>query len=364
MERRIIISNFQMMCLIVISTIGTSSLYVPSKLALYAERNAWYLVLAGGLVGLFNVFVFLKLSQLYPDKNMITISTHVLGPWLGGAIAMLFVFYFLDATTWVLSEFSQFFIISLNPIIPQIWYLIAGVVMCAYAVYHGLEVFSRVSELVFIITVITFFAIYVLLVNQYHPEYLLPVLEDGLLKPLKGMLLSASWFGDLMFVSMIIQHVRRTKSTASYAYGAVGITLLLLLMSVLSCTMLFGGQTTATFTYPSISLIQNIRIFSNIERFDAALVVVWVMSSFIKITVYFWSSLRGLTDLLRLKRPRMFIIPLAAGFVICTRFKVWGIVELSAFYDSHAWYFVLFQLLIPLMLLCMALIKEKMTKSG
>src|SRR4030095_4595979 len=358
MERRIMISNFQMMSLIVISTIGTSSLYAPATFAHYAERNSWYLVVAGGIIGLLNLFVFLKLNQIYPNKNIISICTHLLGPWLGGGLAFLFVFYFLDLSSWMLREFSQFFIIALNPVIPQIWYLAAGATMCAYAVYHGLEVFARVSEIIFLITVTTFLLIYLLLINQYHPEYLLPVLENGLTQPLKGLMLSMSWFGDLMFISMVIQHVRKTKHTTAYAMSAVGITFLLLLMSVLSCTMLFGGKTTATFTYPSISLIQNIKLFRNIERFDAALVVVWVMSSFIKITVYFWSALRGLSDLLRLRQPRMFIIPLAIGFVLCSKFKVWGLVELSAFYDSQAWYFVLFQLFIPVVLLFIALIKE------
>jgi spore germination protein (amino acid permease) len=363
MERRIMISNFQMMALIVISTIGTSSLYAPATFAHYAERNSWYLVILGGIMGVINLFVLLKLHQIYPKKNIITICTHLLGPWFGGFLAFLFVCYFMDLTSWVLREFSQFFIIALNPVIPQIWYLAAGAIMCAYAVYHGLEVFARVSEIIFFVTVTTFLVIYLMLINQYHPEYLLPILENGLTQPMKGLMLATSWFGDLMFISMVLQHVRQTKRTTAYAMGAVGITFLLLLLSVLSCTMLFGGQTTATFTYPSIGLIQNIRLFRNIERFDAALVVVWVMSSFIKITVYFWSALRGLSDLLRLRRPRMFIIPLAVCFVIISKFKVWGLIELSAFYDSQAWYFVMFQMFIPLVLLFIAWIKENTTKS-
>ncbi|WP_169090927.1 endospore germination permease [Paenibacillus sp. PL91] len=363
MERRITISNFQMMSLIVISTIGTSSLYAPATFAHYAERNSWYLVVTGGIMGLLNLFIFLKLNQLYPNKNLISICTHLLGPWLGKGLAFLFIFFFLDLSSWILREFAQFFIIALNPVIPQFWYLAAGAIMCAYAVYHGLEVFARVSEIILFVTVTTFLAIYLLLINQYHPEYLLPVLEDGLIQPLKGLMLSMSWFGDLMFISMMIQHVRKTKHTTAYAMGAVGITFLLLLMSVLSCTMLFGGQTTASFTYPSISLIQNIKLFRNIERFDAALIVVWVMSSFIKITVYFWSALHGLSHLLRLRQPRWFIIPMAIGFVIISRFKVWGLIELSAFYDDHAWYFVLFQLFIPAGLLFIAWIKENMAKS-
>jgi spore germination protein KB len=127
--------------------------------------------------------------------------------------------------------------------------------------------------------------------------------------------------------------------------------------------MLFGGQTTATFTYPSISLIQNIRLFRNIERFDAVLIVVWVMCSFTKITVYFWSAFRGLSDLFKLRKPHRWIIPMAAAFVICSRFKVWGLVELASFYDHQSWYFVLFQLVIPALLLFIALIKENLKKS-
>ncbi|QMV40829.1 GerAB/ArcD/ProY family transporter [Cohnella cholangitidis] len=358
MERRITVSNIQLMSLIVISSLGTSSLYAPATLARYAERNSWYLVLAGGAVGLLNVFVFLWLNRLHPDKSLIKLCMHLLGPLLGGVLALAFAFYFLDITSWVLREFAQFFTIALNPVTPQTWYLVAGAVMCLYAVYHGLEVFARVSEIIFFVTAITFLAIYLLLVNQYSPEYLLPVLEEGMIKPLNGLILSGSWFGDLMCISMVIQHVRKTKRTTAYATGAVGITTLLMLLSVLSCTMLFGARATETFTYPIVSLIQNIKLFRNIERFDAALVAVWVMSSFVKITVYFWAAVQGLKEVLRIRKPRLFLLPLACGFVLCSKYKVWGLIELASFYDKQALYFLSFQLFAPSLLLMVALIRK------
>lgn len=80
MERREVISNFQLMSLIVISTIGTSSLYAPATLVRYAERNSWFLVLAGGLSGLLNLSIIMTLNRIYPDKNLIRICKHVLGP--------------------------------------------------------------------------------------------------------------------------------------------------------------------------------------------------------------------------------------------------------------------------------------------
>ncbi|WP_240414117.1 GerAB/ArcD/ProY family transporter [Paenibacillus periandrae] len=364
MERRVMITNHQMLALVVISTIGASSLYAPAALAHYAERDAWYLVLMGGAFGLFNIFVFAWLDRLFPGKNIITISISLLGRWIGSLVAALIIFYLIDVSTWTLREFAEFFIIALDPTTPQVWYMIACALMCSYAVYHGLEVFARVSEIIFIVTLITFIGIYLLLVNQYHAEYLLPILENGLIQPLKGLMVAISWYGDLMFISMILKHVRKTEQSSYYAAGAVGLIACILLLSVMASTLIFGWRTTSTFTYPSISLIQNIRIFTNIERFDALLIAVWVMSSFIKITVYFWSALQGITDLLRIQHPRMFIVPMAIGFVICAKYKVWGLIELAAIYDKQAWYFVSFQLFIPTLLLTVALMKLKVFKSG
>lgn len=354
MERQVTISNFQLMSLIVISTIGASSLYAPAALVRYAERNSWFLVIAGGLAGLLNVSVFLVLNRMYPDKSLIRICKHVLGPWLGGLLAFAFVFYFLDITAWVLREFAHFFIIALNPIIPQSWYLAVGIIMGAYAVSRGLEAFSRVSEIVLFVIVFTFLGIYAVLISQYHPEYLLPVLENGWLEPLTGIVPVASWLGDVMFISMMLHHVRRTKKTRTFVFGAVTITTVLLLISVLSCTMMFGAKTSETFTYPSISLIQNIRLFRHIERFDAILVAVWVMCSFIKISVYLWCTLQGLAGVLKLEKPRLFLVPLSAGIYVCAKFKVWGLVELGSVYDRQAWYFYLFQFVIPGIVLSIA----------
>jgi spore germination protein KB len=359
MMRRMMISNQQLMALIVISTVGTSSLYAPSSLSHYADRDAWFLVLIGILGGALNLLVFLQLNKLYPDKSLIAICTHLLGRLGGGLLAVIFILYFMDVSSWVLREFAQFFVIALNPMIPQNWYLLIGIIMCAYAVFHGVEVISRVAFMIFLITIVTFLVIYLLLIKEYHFDYLLPVLENGFTGPLKGTIVVVSWFGDLMFISMVLNHVKRSKQTVHYAVAGVIISGIFLMMAVIGCSVVFGGKATSSFTYPIISLIQNIQLFRNIERLDAILIAIWVMSSFVKITVYFWSSLQALTECFRLSNPRLFIIPLAIGIVISSKYKVWGLIEMSSFYDKQAWYFVLFQFVLPVLLLVGAAIKHQ-----
>ncbi|GGG79484.1 GerAB/ArcD/ProY family transporter [Paenibacillus radicis (ex Gao et al. 2016)] len=358
MMRQTTISNQQMMALLVISTVGTASLYAPAILTQYASRDSWVLVLLGGVVGILNVLVFLQLNKWYPGKSIIAISRQVLGGWLGGLFSFLFFFYFLDITSWVLREYAQFFIIALNPMIPQNGYMIVGIIMCAYAVFHGLEVIARVALLILGISVMTFLFIYILLVSQYHFEYLLPVMENGFWSSFKGSFVVISWFGDMMFISMIIQYVKRTKKTVPYAIIGIGISFALLMMAVVGCIVVFGGKGASTFTYPIVSLIQNIKLFRDIERLDAILIAIWVMSSFVKVTVYFWSALQALTEWLHISRPRLFIPPLAVAVVICARFKIWGLIEMSSLYDRQAWYFLIFQLVLPIVLFLVAAARQ------
>ncbi len=364
MDKHTVISNRQMLAIVALATVGTSSLYAPATLVHYGGRDAWYLVLMGGAIGIINVSVFVWLNRLYPGRNYISVILLVFGRWIGGPLALMSTLFYIDVGTWVLREFSQFFVIALEPTIPIVWYLIVGALMCGYAVRLGIEVIARVSEIIFFITMAAFIAIYSVLINQYHPEYLLPVLEHGLLHPLKGLMLSVSWFGDVMFISMILNHVRQTKQTPYYIAGAMGVILFILLLAVVTCIVVLGAEATSTFTYPSISLIQNISLFRNIERFDAALVAVWVMSAFVKITVYFWAGLQALSTVFRLRHPGRFVWPLAGAFVISSQYKAWGLIEISNFYDQYAWYFVLFQLGLPMLVLLAALARGKLSAAS
>jgi spore germination protein KB len=93
MERHTMISNRQMLALVALATVGTSSLYAPATLAFYAERDSWFLVLAGGVIGFFNIYVFVWLNRMYPDKSLITLIPHLLGRWVGGLLAIVYIFF-------------------------------------------------------------------------------------------------------------------------------------------------------------------------------------------------------------------------------------------------------------------------------
>ncbi|WP_261304422.1 GerAB/ArcD/ProY family transporter [Paenibacillus andongensis] len=358
MEKEVI-SNRQFMQLLAVLSIATTILYVPQSLTSTTGRDGWLFIFIFGLFGCINILLFIVLERLFPGKSFFQINRIVFGRIVGGLLNFAYIFYFIDLCTWVMREFTDFFLITIEPSTPFSVFLIVAIVLSSYAVFHGMEVISRMNEVIFFITFCAYLILCLLLVNQYHPEYLLPILENGLFKPLKFWAVPTSFFGDAFIVCMFINHVRKTKHTPVYAAIGMLLATLLSCILVLVSTMTLGAETTEKLTYPTLSLIRNINIANIVDRIDMFVVTIWMLGIFIKFSFYFMGSVYGLSEVLSIKNHRWLILPIALCMFIHTKFKVSSLVQLSTIYNVKPWYFQTFQLYLPILILLVALIVRK-----
>jgi len=354
-----VISNRQFMLLITMCTLPTAILYVPQAVTSSAGRDGWYLVLVSGAVGIVNTLIFVWLGRMYPGKNFLEIARVLLGRYLGGLFNFVYLFYLMDLTTWVLRAFTNFLLVTVEPETPFYTYLIIGGILATFAVFHGLEVLARITEIIFPIIFCTYILIFCLLIDQYHPEYLQPVLEDGLLQPLHSLILPVSWYGDVMIISMFVNHVRFTRQTPLYAVTGMGMTIFFLATAIIAAIMVLGAETTATLTFPTYSLIQNISIANVFERIDVLIVTIWMFGAFVKFSFYLMGGVYGLSKVLHLQHPRWIILPLAVCMVIDARLKATSSMHVNVIFVNSAWYFFLFQFVLPFCLLCWAVLMKK-----
>ncbi|EOO24099.1 spore germination protein (amino acid permease) [Bacillus cereus VD133] len=353
------ISNRQLMILITLITISSPIFFLPSEVSKGVGRDGWYIVIFSGLIGMFNVMIFIWLERIFPKKSLIQIIQGVFGRFVGGIVNVLMFFYFIDVGSWVLREFAEFLLANIEPTTPLFVYLIIGIGMAAYAVSCGLGTFARVSEVIFPIPILTYISIFLLTLNLFHFEYLLPALENGFIKPLSHSLSTITFLGDVICVSMIINYVKTTKRTAFYALTGMGITVILFLLAVLSSVLVMGAESTAKQTYPILSLISNISIGGILDRFDVLVVAFWMIALFVKITSYLWASTEAACQIFSIKDRRYIIIPILLVYIVSARYKVDGYVDLSTFYSTHAMYFLTFQAIVPLFILLSSLLKQK-----
>ncbi|MGD8189364.1 GerAB/ArcD/ProY family transporter [Brevibacillus ginsengisoli] len=357
-----VISNKQFVSLITVIAIASPILYIPKAVTSTANRDGWYVVLIAGFFGMINALVILWLEKQFPGKNLMEINRILLGRFIGGLLNFVFILYFIDLCTWVLREFTEFLLITVEPTTPFYVYVTIGMILASFTAFHGLEVFARVSEIIFPIVFGIYLLVFCLLLNQYHPENLLPVLENGVVKPLKGMLETETLFGDIMIILMITNHVRKDQNTQKYLMMSMGWSTIFICASVVASIMDFGAETTSTLTYPTFTLIQDINIANILDRIDILVVAIWILGVYVKFTSYFFGAVYGISTALQLKNYRVVILPIALAMIVITKWKVPNFIQISTIYSQNAWYFALFQIGIPSALLLLAILRKKLIK--
>lgn len=84
------ISARQLMILTTLYTVGSAILIIPSGMAFVAKQDAWIAALAGVGGGPLILYLYIKITSLYPQMTLIEIMESLLGKWLGKAVGLLF----------------------------------------------------------------------------------------------------------------------------------------------------------------------------------------------------------------------------------------------------------------------------------
>jgi spore germination protein KB len=87
-------------------------------------------------------------------------------------------------------------------------------------------------------------------------------------------------------------------------------------ITILVCLLVLGPSQTGRTLYPTYSLARMISIGGFFERVEAMLAFMWLLTIFIKITLYFYIFTLGLSQVLNLKEYRMLTFPTAILLIL------------------------------------------------
>ena len=91
------ISSRELLVIAFVFTIGSSILLNSSVLV---GRNAWLVILAGMVEGLFFAFIFTTLAMRFKGKNLVEINNLIFGSILGKVISLAYLGYFYWWEVW------------------------------------------------------------------------------------------------------------------------------------------------------------------------------------------------------------------------------------------------------------------------
>lgn len=308
-----IITVRQFVILVSLTVIGDSLLVMPGILSTLAFQDAWLSAIIGLLLGVPVIGVYCVAARCYPKLNLIEKLQKVFGKWIGALLSLLFLFHTLITSGVVLREAGDFIVTHTLPQTPMYAVVILLSIIVAMAIKLGVESFMRTAELLIPVFVLFFLFFCLALLPQINFKELLPIYNNGFLPIARGTFISVTFtFVEASALLMITPYVKREGAgtlSKSFMIGAIFGGLVLIVVTVLTITVL-GPHMTERQMYPSYTLAKKISIGNFIERLEAVIAIMWLITNFFKTLLHAFALNAGLSNLLRLDDYRLLVYPL------------------------------------------------------
>ncbi|MCJ8008408.1 endospore germination permease [Lederbergia wuyishanensis] len=298
------LSGLQIFWLIFTFETGNIILLTVGPVMKEANQDIWISYLIASVLGVLIMYIAVKTALLYQKHTLIQYSKLILGKWLGTVMTLFYFVQWYAVAGNILREFTDFTISMLLPKTPSWVFFITMLFLLVYVTFiGGIEGIGRCAEvfgpiIIFSVVILTSFTI-----KEFDITNLLPIFVDtGLISIWKGALTPLSFLGEsavmmLMLVSFMDKPENAMKSAIS---GLVCAAIIVSIVAV--CVLLvFGPEISGDLRHPAFDLVSYLSVMDFIQNLDIIGMLVWILSVFIKLSVYFFLSCYGTAQLLKIK---------------------------------------------------------------
>jgi len=303
------ITKWQFYLLTFTYVLGTTFFLRPGGLISIAKQDAWMIWIWTGAVGIALVWLWVKMAEHYPQLSLVQICIAAGGKWFGGAIAMLYIAFFIQLSSWVVRNLGDFMTATLMPRTPiSVFHVMFLIVVC-YATIKGLEPIVRTNEMLTPVIMFTFLIICLLMIPEWETDRLQPAFRLNLLKTIKETRnIIAFPYIEVITLMMVFPYVQKGRNRPMYL-GVLVATIILCAVTLFMVGVL--GVTRASHgTSPLFLIVQEIRLGPLIEHLEATLTVVLLVAIFVKLSTTFYAAVLGMRQLFGLKDSTWVAIPL------------------------------------------------------
>ena len=353
------ISTNEFQILVITFVIGSAILIGPAPLAEAAKQDAWISAVIVAICSLMFVFIFNKLTSVYPSMTFVQLNEKIFGKWIGRITSLLFLAYTLHIASAQVSEIGEFFSTQILVETPSVMIMILFVFTSLIGVHSGIEVISRSALIFFPWIMLLLLILFLFLIPEVKLENIQPILGGGIKPIMKGVYFHFGLAAELGILLMITPYVNNKIAMKKAFYKGASIGGCIIFLIVLFSVLVLGANLTANQAYPSYILGKMISIGNFIERIEVIVAIIWFITLFLKLTICYYGLSIGLAQMMRLKDYKPLLYPLAILIISFALIMHPDIVHLHQFLKTtFTPYSSTFCILLPLALLMVGKIKK------
>lgn len=355
------ITSMQFIQLIIISRIILAFITLPSLKAAPENQDVWISTALSFFIMLLLSIPTYLLWIKFPNQSIIQYSKTLLGNWVGGLIGFLIICFIIHTISLSLSQISMFFTSAIMPETPDLFFIFSLVLCCAYAVFKGIEVLGRISEIVAPLIIISTIAALLILSKIIQLDSLLPVMEKGVFSVMQGSFYEAGNTFEVLIFAMLLPNLNDRQKGKTVFIASFLILVSLLLIISITILGIWGSNEAKSLLFPFAFTLKLAEVTDIIERVEIIYISLWTLGFFIKISLLYYLSAVGVSHLFNFKEYKHFVIPIGSIVIPLSIIMTPNIIELREFlsYKTFTLYSLVFILFIPTILLITSYIRGK-----
>ncbi|WP_167577793.1 endospore germination permease [Ammoniphilus sp. YIM 78166] len=342
--------------------IGTAILTVPSWTAPIAKQDAWMAVILGVIVSFLVMRLYIFLAKQMKEHTLVEYSQKVLGKWFGGLVSLWFILFSLLMASALVYYVGNFMVTQIMQETPIQFINASFVLIVLMGIRLGLETIGRAAE----ILVPWFLLMYLITVLSVLPEVDLhlfqPVFENGM-KPIvfaSFSYISISGFAVVVLLMFYPANINREGKKSKFLLHAAWVGGLFTIAITIVTLLILGPDQAGRQIYPTYTLAKKISIGDFLQRVEALVAAMWVLTLYFKTTFYFFASIKAVAQLLKLQSYRTLTYPM--GMILITlSLIIYPNTVYMNYWDSH--FFVPYALTvglgIPVLLLAVGSLQKR-----
>lgn len=325
-----------------------------------AKQAAWLSGILGIIPLTILIFIIRTLYKKYNEVNFMEIIKDIAGNILGKIIILVYFIWLLLLLALYIRYFAERLISTVTPNINIIVFIISMLIIVSIALYSGITVIARMSEIITPISMFLLFSIFLLglplvKIKNVTPIYFTDILPafagSAVLWAVHGYLLIFFFFGDQ------INNKEKILSEGKYKATFMVISNTILIFFIVGS---LGWQLTARLPFSTFMFIKQISVFGVIERVESLIEVIWVIIDFISISVFSYIILYIIKDFFKLSTYKPLIVPLMIWAYFLSLLISSSRFELEkASYQFFIPLNIILEYLVPLILLIVGKVRKK-----
>ncbi len=306
------ISGHQALMLVLAGAIGDIFVVITSPAVNYSGRDAWMSILLAYIIATIDGILLINLGRRFPQKTFVQYLPVVLGKFIGKLAGLYYILGFWLMAPIIMRDLIE----SLRPFLPFTPPIAVNILMSLLVIYvmrNGFEVYARTTELFMPIIIILIISILCLNFTNENFSNILPIFENGFMPILRSQVVLFPFAVEpVLFMALwlpCLNIIKESKKALLIGMSISGLLLMLLSIVVIGFT---GIDMTMKIISPLNYISRYIDIANFLSGFDAFFIILWMLSSYIELLVFYYPEIVGLSQWLNLKDYKLLIIPMVA----------------------------------------------------